>query len=247
MYEVYNSVTKREYDTARDKDIPIFIFVDRNVRAEYETFKSNRQNSSIRYAHVDSVNIFRLLDDILSQKRNNYVKEFDKFEDITSWLREQWAGIFADMLARKRDDVTLKDMSARILELNQVTNSLKEYTQSILKQVDPNSQPIIEREEHKERSAKILRLKDEALIRYILENSSANGRNIRPSAVYMALEQAKTLDDFVERLNFPEAFEHGLLGSLRETADLDFGKLRQRYFDVDIIEPDQDLNDKPRG
>ncbi|TON64645.1 DUF4062 domain-containing protein, partial [Vibrio parahaemolyticus] len=36
--EFYNSVTKKEYETARGQDIPIYVFIDKNVHSEYHTF-----------------------------------------------------------------------------------------------------------------------------------------------------------------------------------------------------------------
>jgi hypothetical protein len=235
MYEAYNSVTKKEYETARIKDIPIFIFVDKNVKAEYETFKSNRDNDTIKYAHVDSVNIFRLLDDILFQKRNNFVREFDKFEDITSWLREQWAGIFCDLLTRKREDITLKDMSSRILELNNVTSSLKEYTQSILMRVNPESKPIIDREESKERNAKIVRFRREPMIKYIRDEAkSITGlENPIPTVkLFNAVERALTFEQFLEIAGLPPKLKEELRGPFRSQANKDFMGLKQQYFNV---------------
>src|ERR1700722_3949392 len=54
----YESVTKMEYESAVKKDIPIYILIDKFVKAEYETFLKNRDNISINYAQVDSINIF---------------------------------------------------------------------------------------------------------------------------------------------------------------------------------------------
>ncbi|MEH8165502.1 DUF4062 domain-containing protein [Aeromonas allosaccharophila] len=94
--EFYNSVTKKEYETARKNDIPIYIFIEKNVHSEYHTYKKNRKNQSIEYAHVDNVNIFKLIDDIYAQKRNNIIRDFEKFDDLSSWLKDQWAGLFGN-------------------------------------------------------------------------------------------------------------------------------------------------------
>ena len=87
-YEFYSSITRKEYVTARERDIPIFIFVEKNVLAEYETYKHNK-TSNISYAHVESINVFHLLDEIIGRERNNFVRGFDRFDDIATWLREQ--------------------------------------------------------------------------------------------------------------------------------------------------------------
>ncbi len=41
VYNDYVSITRREYETALKMKMPIFIFIDKNVYAEYQTFKSN--------------------------------------------------------------------------------------------------------------------------------------------------------------------------------------------------------------
>lgn len=154
-YEAYSSITRKEYETARSQDIPVFIFVEKSVLAEYQTYRSNRENETVKYRHVDSVNVFRLLDDIHAQKRNNFVREFEKADDITTWLRDQWAGLFADFLARRTSETTLRDMASQISNLRQVSSTLKTYTESIMRAVDSDdSESIIEREEKRLRAAR---------------------------------------------------------------------------------------------
>jgi len=81
--------------------------------------------------------VFEFIDQILSQRRNNPRCEFDKFEDISTWLRDQWAGLFAEYLRQRQDQRTLLNISAKIDELSQVSESLKTYTESLMKKVQP--------------------------------------------------------------------------------------------------------------
>ena len=238
MYETYNSVTKKEYETARAKDIPIFIFVEKGVKAEYETFKSNRDNKTIKYAHVDSVNIFHLLEEILAQKKNNYVREFDKFEDIVQWLKEQWAGIFADLLIKKNDSETLRDMSSQLLELNQVTKSMKEYTESIMRKVQPdNFETIIIKEEKKLRENKALRFSEEPLIAYIIVLALAlgdTGTVTTPLELLSAFETSKSLSDFLKQIKFPEIHSKELFGPNGEVSNREYDELFRKYVTANI-------------
>ena len=41
--EDYISITRKEFETAIQKNIPILIFVDKNVYAEYHTYKANQE------------------------------------------------------------------------------------------------------------------------------------------------------------------------------------------------------------
>lgn len=100
MYDRYNSVTQKEHQKAVEHDLPIYTFVEKGVLAEYETFKRNR-DAKIKWAHVDSVNVFTLLDEIYKMPRNNQIREFATAEDITMWLRDQWAGLFASEIFKR--------------------------------------------------------------------------------------------------------------------------------------------------
>jgi hypothetical protein len=100
FYERYDSITKQEYKSALSNNVPIYIVVDAQVYAEYQTFQKNKQNNDIVYAHVDSVNIFHLIEEILLQRRNNPLNTFSKYSEIEDWLREQWAGFFRELLKR---------------------------------------------------------------------------------------------------------------------------------------------------
>ncbi len=135
-YNPCKSITMKEHQSAREKDIPIFIFIERNVYSEYRTYKANAGNPGVNYVYVDNTKIFEFIDQILSQKRNNQVCEFDKFEDISNWLRDQWVGLFAEYLKQRQDQKVLLNISAKINELSQVSETLKTYTESLMKQFE---------------------------------------------------------------------------------------------------------------
>ena len=135
FFERYESITKREYEAAADRDIPTYILVEKSVFAEYDTFKNNRENENIRYAHVDSVNVFHFLDYILARPRNNPVYEFDRHTDIQTWLREQWAGLFRDLLARRSESKQLASLAEQVADLSNVGTTLKRYLENVVSKV----------------------------------------------------------------------------------------------------------------
>ena len=69
--------------------------------------------------------VFEFIDQIVSQKRNNQICEFDKFEDISNWLRDQWAGLFFEYLRNRQDQKVLFNISSKIDELSQVSEALR--------------------------------------------------------------------------------------------------------------------------
>lgn len=207
----YNSVTVKEYITALKKDIPIFIFVEKNVYSEYRTYKENRNaNCQIKYAYVDHVNVFKLLDKITRQERNNPIRDFDKFEDISNWLRDQWAGMFADYLLMQQGDKSLEGMSTKIEELSQVTATLRKYTESIMRKVDPehSEETIKKQTERMDLLNKKQFLSNDLIdfIRYADVNTNNDG-------LYSAFKKAKTLDEFLEAIEYPDQLKDELLKS----------------------------------
>ncbi|WP_169305057.1 DUF4062 domain-containing protein [Pedobacter cryotolerans] len=137
-YKKFNSITKTEFLTALELKLPIYFFVENGVLAEYDTFKKNRNNDTIQYAHVSSVNVFYLLDEIYSLKEGNFVQGFSKFEDISSWLKLQWAHLFADFIVNNKQQLELSTLNNSLEQLNSVTESLKIYSEAILKNQNPD-------------------------------------------------------------------------------------------------------------
>lgn len=150
FYDRYESITKREYESASERDLPCYILVEKSVYAEYETFKNNRGNNSIVYAHVDSINIFHFLDGILSRPRNNPVYQFERHTDIQSWLRDQWAGLFRDLLSKKSESKQIANLAEQVAGLSSVSTTLKRYLENVISKVGENdeaSTQIIQSEE----------------------------------------------------------------------------------------------------
>lgn len=143
----YESVTKREFEEASEKNIPTYILVEQGVYSEYRTYLRNRESTSIEYAHVDSVNIFRFIEQILGLPRNNPVFAFDKFSQAEAWLREQWAGLFQELLRRSSEQRQLSDLASQVEGLREINATLQTYLESVVSAVSPSeSQDLIERE-----------------------------------------------------------------------------------------------------
>ncbi|HTD98120.1 MAG TPA: DUF4062 domain-containing protein [Mucilaginibacter sp.] len=228
LYSHYNSITKKEYERARDKGLPIFIFVDKGVYAEYETFKKNRKNTLITYAHVDNVNIFRLLDDIVTQRVNNFVRGFENFDDITTWLKEQWAGLFADFLSKKTIDIKIKNLQDQIEELKEISGALKVYNEALVRSTKvKGGTEIIEKEESKLKVRRALRFRKEPLIEYLIKR---NNIEITAMELYNKFVKTKTLIEFCIELGIEESFYK----DLTEKAHEDYNVLRNNYFGENI-------------
>lgn len=125
FFDRYDSITKLEYTNAIENNVPVYILVDAQVYSEYQTFLKNRENKGITYAHVDSVNIFHLIEDILSQRRNNALNTFSRYAEIEDWLREQWAGLFREFLKRTRQSQQVASLSAQASQASELDKTFR--------------------------------------------------------------------------------------------------------------------------
>ncbi|MFM2584777.1 DUF4062 domain-containing protein [Vibrio campbellii] len=147
FYEQYESVTRKEFESAVAKEVPTYILVEKSVMNEYETFKKNRNNSTIKYAHVDSVNIFHFLDDIFSKSRNNPAFQFEQPQEIEAWLKNQWSGYFRTLLEKRSQNQQLNSLTQQVTSLNSINNSLQRYLEEVIMKVaGDNASQIIENE-----------------------------------------------------------------------------------------------------
>jgi hypothetical protein len=135
FFDKYESITKKEYESAIQKDLPTYILIETNVHAEYRTFLRNKENTNIVYAHVDSSNIFRLIEEILSKPRNNPIFTFERFSQIEAWLREQWAGLFREYLNRRAQQQQIAALSAQVEELREIGETMRRYLEAIVPKV----------------------------------------------------------------------------------------------------------------
>jgi hypothetical protein len=99
-----------------------------------------------------------LLDEILSKSRNNPVFQFDKHTEIEEWLREQWSGLFRELINRRSEQKQLSSLSERISELSSINSSLQRYMETIVSSVSPDkAEQIISTEKERLDREKALR------------------------------------------------------------------------------------------
>jgi hypothetical protein len=123
FFERYESITKKEFEAAQESNVPIFILIESGVYGEYQTFLRNRGNDTIKYAHVDSANIFHFIESILSLERNNPTFQFERSAQIEGWLRDQWAGLFRELLRTRTQKRQIADLTTQVAELKSVSGS----------------------------------------------------------------------------------------------------------------------------
>lgn len=122
------SISQMELKTALAENKQVFVFIDKNVATEYETYSLNKSNSDIKYKYVDNPNIYKFIEEIKSLPNNNNIKEFETADDITSYLKEQFAGLFKQFIIdskRVKEAYVIKDIEKTAKTLRELVDYLK--------------------------------------------------------------------------------------------------------------------------
>lgn len=205
FFDRYNSITKKEYHAAREKNIPTYILIEKSVHSEYETYLRNKGNNQIVYAHVDSVNVFELIEDIISQQKNNPIQQFERHSDIENWLREQWSGLFKELLQRMQGQEQIASLQAQVAQLSEINTTLKRYLETIIESVAPNEfKSLIEKEDKR---------LDEALVeRKIVNNDLAkffiSFHSVSVDRLIEAIRKAKSVNNFLAIISSSSKPDH---------------------------------------
>ena len=198
FFERYQSITKKEFDAAASRDVPVYILLESSVHSEYQTYVRNRDNEQIAYAHVDSVNVFRLIDDILAKPRNNPVHTFERFAEIEEWLRQQWAGLFRELLQRMSSQQQIATLSAQVETLRAANETLQKYLETVVTKVSPDDAAQMIRTEHSRlrRLQQIEQLRRNPYYGEVLQLCA-----VEPQQFWQALVETDTFGDFAERIS----------------------------------------------
>jgi hypothetical protein len=110
--------------TAIKEGKQIYIFIEKNVLSEFETYLLNKE-SKVKYRFVDDNRIYKFIEEIKNLGTNNNIKGFESANDIVKYLKEQFAGLFQRFLSEQ----------VRINEISLITN-LEKTAQTLNKLVN---------------------------------------------------------------------------------------------------------------
>jgi hypothetical protein len=96
------SISQKELTRAIEYRIPIFIFVEKNVLAEYGVYQVNKDTQGMKFRYADNVKVHQFIEELYALPSNNPIVEFASVKDIVSHLKAQWAGLFQRYLAERR-------------------------------------------------------------------------------------------------------------------------------------------------
>lgn len=114
------SITQLEIKRAIEKNIPTYIFVEKNVLSEFSTYELNKENEDVVYKYIDDLQVFKFIEYLHKLKRNNPITAFEGSEDITEFLRLQWSGLFQRYLSQQQRIQEIETL----VEMRTITDTL---------------------------------------------------------------------------------------------------------------------------
>jgi len=127
------SISQQELKTAYDLGIKVFIFVESAVLSEYQTYRKNKHIAEVAYTYADDTRIYAFLEEVHGLPNNNSITPFSSAQDITTFLREQWAGMFQRFLqtqGKEKEITILKNLQANMQTLDRLITYLTEEKQN---------------------------------------------------------------------------------------------------------------------
>ncbi len=135
----YMSVTRKEFRTAIDSGIPVFVMVDKKVMAEYGVYEANydlieKENKEIKFAFTKNINVFRFIKEIKNIV-NLPIQEFERSSDIKGFISKQWADMFKNYLTYLRSGNENKKIENSVNEMKNLVQKMSIMLDSVGKNV----------------------------------------------------------------------------------------------------------------
>lgn len=129
----YISITRKEYETAREKGIPVMIFVEQNVYTEYRTYQTNKDSlpQNFRFAYVDDVKVF----EFIASLEQNAIKAFNKVDDIEHYFTYQISSMLLSYLTQLQTERTSSAIKTAVEQINVASKSMQTMINSIAEKV----------------------------------------------------------------------------------------------------------------
>jgi len=132
------SISRKELERAIQTEKQVYIFVEKAVQVEYSTYLLNKGNAEVRYQSVDDIRIFEFLEEIEKLPRNNATASFETAWDITDYLKEQWAGLFQNLLTQQR----IKIEGQNLARIERTANTLDRLVRVVSESASDTNQLV---------------------------------------------------------------------------------------------------------
>lgn len=126
------SITMEELRTAIKNKKKIYIFIAKDVYIENRTYIQNKDSGSFKPAYADDIKIHQFIEELRKTVKNNPIESFETTADIISSLRNQFAGLFQNLLVR---EASLTE-SKTAYDLQEATERFKELLSAFQQESD---------------------------------------------------------------------------------------------------------------
>lgn len=123
------SISQLELKTAYELNKQVYIFIDKGVYNEYRFYLSNKGNADVKFTYADNIKIHEFIEFVEALPNNNTIHGFETSNDIITFLKEQWAGLFQRFLqeqTRIKEINVIKGIENTAKTLNQLVTFLTE-------------------------------------------------------------------------------------------------------------------------
>lgn len=157
-FEEFISVTRKEFRKGVEKGVPFYIFIDKNVYAEYGIYELNVKEielgtCKIKFKATKNINVFRFIREIQSIKQIA-ITEFDKVAVIKDFLSKQWSDMFKNYLSSIKQQREIEQIQDSINSMNVLIEKMDKIMDAVGKEILKNSkeeyQQILEEAEKAE-------------------------------------------------------------------------------------------------
>lgn len=192
------SITRQEFRKGIERGVPFYVFIDRNVYAEYGIYELNAKEidtgeCAIKFKSTKNINVFRFIKEIESLKQIS-ITEFDKVLDIKEFLSKQWADMFKTYLSSMKEQKEIEQLQDSINSMNVLIEKMDKIMDAVGKEVLKNSheeyQQIVEESEKAE--AKSICLLLSKCIRISVDRTKTKKRAEQVTAFLTALDDMYT-------------------------------------------------------
>ncbi len=117
----YMSITRKEFIAANEANIPIFVFIDTDVYAEYHVYEKNKEKieekNEITFNAAKDINVFRFISSICKYP-NIVVNSFKKISEVKEYLSNQWSNYFLNYLEIRRKEKENEEIETKLNSLS---------------------------------------------------------------------------------------------------------------------------------
>lgn len=144
-FKEYMSVTRKEFRTAVETGIPIFVMIDKKVMAEYGVYDVNyndieKENRVIAFSTTKNINVFRFIKEIKGIVTLP-IQEFEKSSDIKGFISKQWADMFKNYLNSLKNEKENEKIKGSVDEMKTLIQKMDIMLDSVGRNVLSKENP----------------------------------------------------------------------------------------------------------